>query len=1004
MASTLDSDSPLSVPPWTARIKHHPIFQSSASASASASATDIDQTTVLPSASASFSRFANVSISASVLDASLLDPELDLDLDLDVPVPRNVLAASGQILAVIVSGQLRLVSLRAVKTVCAALPASASEQDIVSALHEHAPYWRVHLPSSSLSPSTESTVLASSWLQLQFNQTGRFLALLSAHRLAVIDFGSSLTRLADASIPTQQPSQYNSSTFSLTASLGTLPNTTTTNVNANTTATTTATLGYLDPSDLTPTLNATLYELGASSLLFASTTSPLIQCLWHPMSKDHSDLLVLAQNGHLSVYSILASINEPVHTYYALDEQSARDRINPMMADVHAACTPVGMAFGVVSRVFGQVDGVHYKSLAPERVWSKCTVYVAMRDGSVKAICPVLPRVWNMSLFDYKCMHASLLTLPDSSAASPLAATALARFLTHINTQLDPEYQIRPPTALVGTLRSGGAALRFSESVVRDADLPDAADLVFAPSDLTSHVFVDAPVYDGIVPYAQAIVLDADSLPTAASLDLAAVCTDVCVALAEATEPEMDVQVPVMLVAWYAGEVDVVCTDTVWPMWGTRVSERARRMGGEPLTWVVRKDDEGGAAGNVSAFATETIRLDVASGFVRLAMDPVVAGQIVVTHAEGVHQVVVRLGAASIAHQVVDTVPLKGLLQHNADEQGNVTSASMISGGAENLFKLNASTILGGHQSTKPQVLRNPVVGCVAIGDALLGHSTIFITPEDASAAPLYTIDLALVDLAENYDDIDPATLPASSRAVLDLAAPFKNPLTPYPFVSLADIPDTLPIVSRLNLPESRAEGVSEPQLEYLFAKTAHIGKLMQPLSTLVDQMKDAMHVMSTLEEQARSLIKSLAFSKLSVKAKLEAAELAAVQVEQRADGMLQVIHDVRHPAHLTPAERKYHREVVKAAHEANALRERVGKVAGMRDRFVEWADEERRLREEARAKEADIFGGPVSPEMVDKLMGMLQAQYLAIRRMEEELERVRASDELAKRLERLEV
>ncbi|KAI9159453.1 hypothetical protein H9P43_008793 [Blastocladiella emersonii ATCC 22665] len=940
---------PAAAPLWHMYLKHHPIFRGSGNGSSpagdAAPASVVDpnfsfglssglggNTSVLSSAtrqsfSASASSFnprASVFGGASKLlpDDLTTDNSAVVDEDefADAPV-RNILAMHGHALAVIVDRELRVVDLRVVKRVADTIPEDAHEMDVATAFERGCPYWRVDLNCGPIDFEV---------IQLQFNGDGRLLSVLGHRRVFVVHFKNGLGKLSHA----PASAHHRGSTSTLFGSRSSRPSISyshSVTSRAPSSAAGSGSGGGLASHGDTapPVLHAEGFELGASD--FDLGAAPLLQTAWHPASKQHSDLAVLSADGTLRSYDVAQSVEHPFHTDYLLDADQVRAARNPL--DPMKQCAqPVAFAFGVASP-------------DPAHVWAPYTVYAAMRDGTVRVVCPVLPATGAVSLLVYKHMVASLANF----AVGSHGYVALRRFLGHIDAQIADEFRLLP-----------------------DADEEvDEVDVHFPiePTDADIELVFESPVYPSVRALAQPLVLDGDDAPESWAVHhLDVTCTDVCTALTMPAGTDDDATpLPALFLAYNgnptqkkAGIVDVLALDAALPRWGGLVVESNRAV------WVVGPPEAEGEeveVEGVAAFVLDSIEFPT-QAYLRFLPDAIVpaaaAEQVLVAHNEGVHLVRVRPGAAPIVKHVITTVMPATALVAPKNEFG----ASFAR--------------LGGDAAAAPPRAENVVIGFVATADTLLTHSTVVLTRTDAAAAPL-------VYLCDDDDDAEPdattgetATAPPGALAETPLSLP------------LSDLPTAFPVVSIPALHEP-ALGVSEDQLAYLLAEHDRLARAARALTALKVALDAALARHAAKADAAEHLVRTIAFAPRPLQQAVDAADRAVNDATQRADALLQLFYDATHPDALSRDEREFHRELLRAARAATGLAERKVKLVRFREKLLEDADARAEAAAEAR----------VGEEQEMRIARVLERQLAAIREIEAQ---VGAVEQVVAGVERMEV
>ncbi|KAJ3350705.1 hypothetical protein GGF32_004667 [Allomyces javanicus] len=579
---------------WQAKLKYHPIFWGSPLAGANLpSFYDADKSLNLgANADLDFSKsmgFNSTLISAFGRSTMSTVADRGAGAHDYVQPTRSTMVIKGYYLAVVIAKELRVLDLRAVKKALDKLPDNAPNDEIVRVFERQARYRTV---------DTDDVEIDLDVVQLEFNDTGRFLAILGLRSLFVVDFQDRLFKAAPGAPNLATPNAAAATSGSAW-----------TQSNSTLAASSSALLGSAAGTTSTaPTMKCDAFEIGIIDPTFGQ--SQFIQVHWHPMSAQKSDLLVLSEDGQLRLYNVFADIDRPVHTYHVLTADLARVMSNPYHPEKEIA-RPIAFVFGQdpLAAAVGPSSDASNPWMTPRRSdaqtaaakdaseplgweWAPLSIYVAMQNGDVYSMCPIMPSECEMARTHLDRLESLIQDLDDDSEDRYLADTF------------------------------------FGQLQVKDGASPDTVTI--------TTTFL--PTHDACPQ-----LLHLHGPVTASMDDPDAFCTDLTTAVA-LVHPDHQVTT-VLLTAYATGIVDVLAPSPPSPKWSAVLTlARGARAMADPETETA------------ACVAVESLDLETA-GYVRFANDPAFDNRVHAVHDTGAHQLCMQVGGSgSAVVPVVETV------------------------------------------------------------------------------------------------------------------------------------------------------------------------------------------------------------------------------------------------------------------------------------------------------------------------------------------------------------
>ncbi|KNE63445.1 hypothetical protein AMAG_08571 [Allomyces macrogynus ATCC 38327] len=583
---------------WQAKLKYHPIFWGSPLTGANLpSFYDADKSVNL-GANADLDFSKSMGFNSTLISAfgqSTMSSVADRGTGAHdyVQPTRSTMVIKGYYLAVVIAKELRVLDLRAVKKALDKLPDTTSNDEIVRVFERQARYRTV---------DTDDVELDLDVVQLEFNDTGRFLAILGLRSLFVVDFQDRLFKAAPGAPNLATP---NAAAVAAGGSAWTQSN-------SMLAASSSALLGSATSSSTASTMKCDAFEIGIIDPTFGQ--SQFIQAHWHPMSAQKSDLLVLSEDGQLRLYNVFADIDRPVHTYHVLTADLARVMSNPYHPEKEIA-RPIAFVLGQdpVAAAMGPSSDALNPWMTPRRSdaqtaakdtseplgweWAPLSIYVAMQNGDVYSMCPIMPSECEMARTHLDRLESLIQDLDDDTEERYLADTF------------------------------------FGQLQVKDGATPDTVSI--------TTTFL--PTHDACPQ-----LLHLHGPITASMDDPDAFCTDLttAVALVQSPTDQSDHQVTTVLLTAYAtGVVDVLAPSPPEPKWSAVLTlARGARAMADPETETA------------ACVAVESLDLETA-GYVRFANDPAFDNRVHAVHDKGAHQLCVQVGrSGSAVVPVVETV------------------------------------------------------------------------------------------------------------------------------------------------------------------------------------------------------------------------------------------------------------------------------------------------------------------------------------------------------------
>ncbi|KNE64638.1 hypothetical protein AMAG_09995 [Allomyces macrogynus ATCC 38327] len=571
---------------WQAKLKYHPIFWGSPLAGANLpSFYDADKSLNL-GANADLDLSKSIGFNSTLISAfgqSTMSSAADRGAGAHdyVQPTRSTMVIKGYYLAVVIAKELRVLDLRAVKKALDKLPDNAPNDEIVRVFERQARYRTVE---------TDDVELDLDVVQLEFNDTGRFLAILGLRSLFVVDFQDRLFKAAPGAPNLATPNAAAAATATGSAWVQS---------NSTLAASSSALLGSAATSSTAPTMKCDAFEVGIIDPTFGQ--SQFIQVHWHPMSAQKSDLLVLSEDGQLRLYNVFADIDRPVHSYHVLTADLASVTSNPYHPEKEIA-RPIAFVFGQdpVATAMGPNNDASNPWMTPRRrdapsavkdaseplgwEWAPLSVYVAMQNGDVYSMCPIMPSECEMTRTHLDRLESLIQDLDDDSEDRYLADTF------------------------------------FGQLSVKDGATPDTVSI--------TTTFL--PTHDACP---QLLALHG---PVTTSMDDPdAFCTDLTIAVALVHTSDQPDQVTTVLLTGYAtGVVDVLAPSPPVPKWSAVLTlARGTRAMADPET------------DSAACVAVESLDLET-TGYLRFANDPAFDNRVHAVHDKGAHQLCIQVGGS----------------------------------------------------------------------------------------------------------------------------------------------------------------------------------------------------------------------------------------------------------------------------------------------------------------------------------------------------------------------
>jgi nucleoporin NUP82 len=149
---------------------------------------------------------------------------------------------------------------------------------------------------------------------------------------------------------------------------------------------------HLASSDESP-IRLKTHQLGPTTHVLPE--SPVMSALWHPLGVDHSTLVTVTADASVRIWELRRdnqwSFDQPtlaIDLKKLIDGKSSDENFNPAPFGTNKGFSPDEVDMEVASACFGG------NGLDEEDGWAPMTLWVAMRNRDLYALCPLLPSKW----------------------------------------------------------------------------------------------------------------------------------------------------------------------------------------------------------------------------------------------------------------------------------------------------------------------------------------------------------------------------------------------------------------------------------------------------------------------------------------------------------------------------------------------------------------------------------------------------------------------------------